>query len=268
MNRSAISCANVPFRRITPGSKEHKEQVRAWTQRLLAKEPCVPDGHVFSWNRGTDEARNTAYLFDAVMCNVQYAQMQLQNASVCAGKQAYVAALEAAKTYAHVLTDLLPKWTFVPNEVYGIPDATVQDIYGHYCLARAMAYKSVGKADMKCNAGAKTASAGNAAHLYAVAAQLVVGDATSMIQSAEESVGDGLASCASRFLDEWDHDRDANGAAKALACYREAHMRYLRADLPGCQDKVDFAFGRNQVHWIEPELPDFISMIRARVTAL
>lgn len=263
MNRPVLSCDHLQQRCIMPESPEYKEQVHAWTQRLLRAEPgLVPDGHVFRWST----AHGTAYIFDAVMCNVQYAQTQLQKSASSAGKAAYKAALDAAKTYAFVLEELLPKWTFRPEEQ--LRGAHPADIYGHYCLARAMAYNAVGKADLECTDAARQAAAANAAHLYVMAAQLIDDKTASMLRQAQANIGDALVLYGDGLLAKWDRDEDSEGACKALACYREAHARYTDADMAGCQDKVDYAYERNQVHWMEPVLPDFTTMIRARITSL
>lgn len=263
MNRPVLSCDHLQQRGIIPDSPGYKEQVHAWTQRLLSAEPgLVPAGHVFQWST----ASGTAYLFDAIMCNVQYAQTQLRKSASSAGKAAYKAALDAARTYAFVLEDLLPKWTFRPEEQ--LRGAQPADIYGHYCLARAMAYNAVGKADLECTDAARQAAAANAAHLYVMAAQLIGDKTASMLRQAQANVADALVLHGDGLLAKWDLDQDSEGACKALACYQEAHQRYMDADMVGCQDKVDYAYERNQVHWMEPKLPEFSSLIRARISSL
>jgi len=263
MNRQVLSCDHLQQRGIVPESPDYREQVNVWTRRLLRGEPgLVPDGHVFRWST----AHGTAYLFDAVMCNVKYAQTQLHKSASSAGKQAYKAALDAAKTYAFVLEELLPKWTFRPEEqLRGTRHA---DIYGHYCLARAMAYNAVGKADLECTDAARQAAASNAAHMYVMAAQLIDDKTASMLRLAQANVADALVLYGDGLLAKWDRDEDSEGACKALACYTEAHTRYVEADMVGCQDKIDYAYDRNQVHWLDPVLPDFATMIRARITGL
>ena len=263
MNRQIVSCEYHGARGIAPDSTDYSTQVKAWTQRLLAKEPAlVPDGQVFRW--GTSSG--TSYLFDAVMCNIQYAQHQLQRSSSSAGKHAYATALDAATTYAYVLQELLPKWTFQP--ALELPDASHQDIYGHYCLARAMAYNAVGKADLTCTDAARQAAAANASHMYVMAAQLIGGKTAQMLRCAQANVAGALVTHGDRLLAKWDSDEDSHGASTALACYREAQERFISADMAGCQDKIDFAYERNQVHWLEPVLPDFPAMVRARITGL
>jgi hypothetical protein len=268
MNRSVIQSVGTGQRGIVLDSADHKKQVDAWTARLLAREPCVPEGHRFSWQRGASSATNTAYLFDAAMCNVQYAQSQLHRASTLVGQQEYKACKSAACAYARVITEIMPQWTFVPREVYGVPDASAHDIYGHYCLARAMTYAAVGKADLKCSRKGQIAAGANAAHLYTVAAQLIDGDTNSMIESAQICTGNVLKHWGDAFLESWDKDEDPEGAAKSLACYTEAHARYTAAGRAGCPDRVMFAYERNQVNWIKPVLPEWHTLVRARVTAL
>lgn len=267
MNRAPLSFQHTPYRMIDAGSSEHKQQVDAWVARLLSKDECVPHGHMFMWSRECT-VRNTAYLFDAIMCSLQYAQMQLQKASTSTGKLSYRAATDAAKTYAFVMTDLLPRWTFRPAEVHSLPDTSEHDIYGHYCLSRAVAYNAVGKADLLCTDSAKDIAGANAAHMFTVAAHLIEGNTSPMLDSAEMCIGDVLASRGRQFLEAWDTDKDADGAAKGLACYSEAHKRYLNAGHSGCAEQVEYATARNQVHWLEPVLPPFASLVRPRVTAL
>lgn len=266
MNRQPISATHLAERNILVDSDQHKQQVQAWTTKLLSKDKCVPDGHLFVWSRAGSEGTSTAYLFDAVMCNVEYAQIQLMKASSSAGKQAYKSALDAAKTYQFILQELLPKWTF--NHYTGIPDCTHRDIYGHYCLARAMAYSAVGKADLQCTDAAQIAASANAAHMHMMAAQLIDGDCNVFISRAQENVGDALVVHGKQHLDAWDKSIDDMGACKALASYQEAHRRYLAAGLEGCADKVTFAYERNQVNWHEPGELQLSSIIRPRITPL
>lgn len=266
MNRSLIHSSFLCERHISVDSKEHKEQVDKWTAKLLSKTPCVSSGCNFTWSREGQTGSSTAYLFDAIMTNVQYAQNQLMRSSLSAGKQAYKCAIDAAHSYAFVLQTLLPQWTF--SHTVDIPDCQPHDVYGHYCLARAMAYDSVGKADLQCSDAAKLASAGNAAHMYAMAAQLITGNCSSMIKKAEISVADALCIYGEQCLRQWDNEKDDSGAAKALGCFQEADRRYNYAGVEGCADKIKFAYERNQVHWLEPILPPFEMIIPPRITPL
>ena len=268
MNRSVVSAAHLPARQITVGTPEHGEQVKRWTARLLAKEPVVRDGQVFEWMRDGKTMTNTAYLFDAVMCNVQYAQHQLQLASAATGKRAYTCAIQAARSYAVVLNDLMPRWSFRPSDTTTLPDALESDVYAHYCLARAMAYNAVGTADLECNPRVHLAAAGNAAHLYAVAAQMIGGDVDGMVNTAQTNAADALCIHGKRCLKAWEDDEDTKGAATALACFEEAHTRYISANHAGCESDVHYANERNQVCWLRPELPEFRTMVKTRVTAL
>ena len=265
MNRDIVSCDFCLHRQIEPGSSEHSAQVDRWVGRLLNKEPCVPPGYVFSWG---STAHNTAYLFDAAMCRIQYAQMQLQVATVSVGRECYAAATNAARSYASVLTEIMPQWSFRPAEVYSIPDTHTHDLHGHYYLARALAYAAIGQGDLQCKDSAQGVAQANAAFLFTTAAQLITGDVSTMVSRAEQSIGKALSLHGKRFLQQWDEDEDTSGASKALACYTEAHQRLLRAGAGGCQEQVDFAFARNQVAWQEPVLPDFSTLMRPRVTAL
>ena len=268
MNRTVVISLQSAHRGIHSGSADYKRQVDAWTQRILAREPVAPDGYRFSWARGDHSVTNTAHLFDAVMCNVQYAQQQLHRSQTMVGRQAYKTALDAAKTYAFVLQHVLPKWTFQPVECYTLPDALPHDIYGHYCLSRAVAYSNVGKADLEASDKAQLVAGSNAAHLFMVAAHLIDGDTTSMVNRAQQCTADVLCRWAETYLDAWQTDQDNAGAAKALACYQEAHARYTSAGHRGCQERVEYAHNRNSVYWIQPELPDWNQLLRPRVTAL
>ena len=268
MNRSIIQNTQTSNRHIEVACPNYKEQVRAWTDRILEKQPCVPDGYRFTWGRGPDSATNTALLYDAIMCNIQYAQSQLHHSVSLVGKQSYVASIDAAGTLKYVLQELLPLWTFRPLEVYNIPDTAETDIYGHYCLARAIAYDAVGKADLVATPRAQIAAASNAAHLYCVAAQSISGDVSQMLNKAQICTANALVQWGQIYLDLWDKEDDAEGAAKALACYREAHDRYTSAGHYGCAEKVCYATERNQVHWLEPILPPWESLVRPRITSL
>lgn len=269
MNRATLDNVQHLHRGIDKDDQCYKSQLATWTTRILDREPVVPDGYAFTWRRDLgDSATNTAYLYDAVMCNLQYAQRQLHSSKAMVGKQAYVCALDGAKSLSFVLTELLPKWSFRPLEVYRLPDTHVSDIYGHYCLARAIAYDNVGKADMVGTRSARIAAASNAAHLYAVAAQLIGGDHSGMIQRAQVCTGKALEEWGTEFLDRWDKDTDSEGAAKALACYTEANAWYTWGGHAGCSDHVRYATERNHVHWIEPKLPPWNALLKPRVTAL
>lgn len=266
MNRSIIACSFLQQRQINVDSAKYEEQVSAWTAKLLSKQPCVPPECVFSWHRGNLKGNSTAYLFDAIMTNVQFAQQQLMQSSLSAGKQAYKSAITAARTYSFVLQELLPKWTF--SHAIDIPDCQEHDIYGHYCLARALAYDAVGKADLLCPDTAKLVSAGNAAHMFMMAAQMIEGDCSAMIARAQNNVGEALCMYGEQCLQKWDKDEDDTGAATALACFREAHERLLAAGRSGCEDRVQFATERNQVHWCDPVLPPLHDIIPPRITPL
>ena len=267
MNRNIVSNVQCAYRKIQVDGANYKNEVDAWTERILSKQPCVPDGYRFIWSSDSNSASNSAYLFDAVMCNVQYAQHQIYRASSMVGKRAYVASMDAANVLSRVLTELMPKWTFRPLEVYNLEDARESDIYGHYCLARAIAYDNVGKADLKGTPSAHIAAKSNAAHLYCVAAETISGDVGHMLDRAQICTADALAQWGSIYLDRWEAEEDDRGAAKALACYTEAHSRYADSGHAGCADKVEYATERNQVHWLEPVLPEWVSLVRPRVTA-
>lgn len=268
MNREPLQNIQYGHRQIVVDSTAHKEQLDAWTRRLLNREPCVPDGYVFTWKSGDATASNTAYLYDAAMCNVQYAQNRLQHAAAHVGKRGFSTCIDAARTYMHVIQDIMPKWTFRPQEIYAIPDTHLNDMYGHYFLARAMAYTNVGLADLKCPVNAQIAAYCNAAHLYAAAAQLISGDTSEMIQKSQLYTAKVLQLRGDAFLKAWDIDNDPEGAAKGLACYKEAHERLVANGYQGCEDKVLYATERNGVHWLKPVLPEWKSLVQARITAL
>lgn len=269
MNRLVLTSAVAANRGITAGSQEHKQQLEAWTRKVLAREPVVPDGFQFTWSRGTSSITSSALLLDAIMCNIQYAQQQLQRSQSMVGCQAYKMAIDAARTYSYVLGTLMPAWTFQPVECFsGLPDACHHDIYGHYCLSRAAAYSNVGKADLQASKKAQLVASSNAAHLYMVAAQLIEGDSSSMINKAQACAADVLCLWSETYLEQWQNDEDISGAAKALACCQEAHTRYLAAGHPGCQERVEHAHNRNSVYWMNPELPDWNLLVRPRITPL
>jgi len=257
MNRSALTCAPLPAR-----------SADTWRESLLARESVVSDGQPFTWQRGDTHATSSSYLFEVAMHATQEAQHNLHRATTASGKSAYRFAVQAATTYRWLLLDVLPKWTFRSVDCYALPDATEADIYGHYCLARALAYDAVGQADLNASPAARLAAASNAAHLYMVAAQLVEGDSTALVNQSQRKVADVLYLHGQQHLSEWDKgDRD-DGAASALACYQEAHARYKDAGHAGCEEQVSFAHDRNQVHWLKPCLPPFSTLLRPRVTAL
>lgn len=268
MNRSVIRNTQTNYRCIDVGSAAHKSQVQAWTDRILGLQPCVPDGYRFTWSRDDASATNTAYMYDAVMCNLQYAQLQLENSVSHVGKLSYTTALKAAGTLQYVLTELLPRWTFRPQEVYNVPDTAETDIYGHYCLARAIAYDAVGKADLSATPQAQIAAAANAAHLYCVAAQCIGGDVNTMLNKAQICTASALVQWSNVYLDRWEKEEDTLGAAKALACLQEAHIRYRGAGHRGCDEALQYATDRNQVHWVTPVLPPWDSLVRPRVSKL
>ena len=268
MIRQCLQNVQFQYRQIQAGSAEYKQQVIAWTDKLLAKQQCVPDGYTFVWQSGSKTASNSAYLFDAAMVNIQYAQNQLQLANTQMGKQAFATCIDAAKTYKYVIENIMPQWTFRPLDVYSVPDARLDDLYGHYCLARAMAYTNVGVADLTCSVNAQLAAFCNAAHLYTAAAQLIVGDTRALVQQGQHCVSKVLLMRGDAFLDAWEREEDAEGAAKGLACYREAHTRLVRSGNTGCEDKVLFATERNGVHWLEPVLPEWKTLVQARITPL
>lgn len=248
-------------REVAKTTYQHDGTPEEWVQRLLAKEPCVPDGHVFCWNG----VSNTAYLYEAAMRYIQMGQTELKDAQCMLGKQAYRAGMKSAHCFAYVLNEILPQWTFRPHL---LTDTTEQDIYGHYCLARAVAYDAVGEADMECTDSAKAVAAANASHLYTVAAHLIDGDVSNLVARAQHAVGKALVVRSRGLLAAWDRDEDANGAASALACLQEASNRFALARKGDCQDQLQYAYDRNQVHWQEPVLPDWSKLLRVQITKL
>lgn len=262
MNRSAISTLYLPIRDLAGDGLQH------WTRALVDKTAQVPDGQTFTWLRGDVVVENTALLYDAVMANVQWAQDKLQAATSAAGKQRYKHAIDAAKTYAYILNTLLPKYTFRPAETMQLPDVKESDIYGHYCLSRAIAYDAIGTADLQSSSAASIAAASNASHLYLVAAQLIEGDIGMCLAKAQINAADALVLHGDALLEQWQNDQNDKGACQALACFTEAHDRYVRNGHVGCAEKVSFASDRNQVHWMKPQLPAFSSLVRPRVTPI
>lgn len=239
-----------------------------WKELLVARKPVVDAGQLFTWQRGDTTASSSSYLFEVVMHASQEAQNNLHRATTASGKSSYRYAVQAAKTYQWLLEEVLPKWTFRTVDCHALPDTSEADIYGHYCLARALAYDAVGQADLTASAPARLAAASNAAHLYMVAAQLVEGDTNSLVRRSQRKVADALYLHGEQHLQEWEKgDRD-DGAASALACFQEAHARYKDAGHAGCEEKVAYAHDRNQVHWLKPCLPLFTGLLRPRVTAL
>jgi len=248
-------------REVAKTTYQHEGSTEEWVRRLLAKEPCVPDGHVFCWN----SVNNTAYLYEAAMRYIQMGQAELKNAQCMLGKQAYRAGVKGANCFAHVLNEIMPKWTFRP---YLLPDTTEHDVYGHYCLARAVAYDAVGEADMVCPDNAQVVAAANASHLYTVAAHLIGGDVSHLVSRAHHAVGKALVLRSKGYLAAWDREEDANGAASALACLQEASNRFTWAKKGDCNDQLQYAYDRNQVHWQAPVLPDWSKLLRVQITQL
>ena len=232
-----------------------------WVRKLMNKEACVPPGYLFTWN----DVSNTAYLYEATMRYVHMGQDALIRAESMLGQQAYKSALTGAKYFAFVLNDILPKWTFRP---FLLREAAEHDVYGHYCLARAKAYDVVGTDDMPCSDYAKVMASANAAHLYAVAAHLIDGDVSSIVRRAEHATGNVLVLRAQHMLQEWQDDKDELGAASAVACLQEASERFARAKQGTCAALLQYAFERNQVHWQEPKLPEWNSLMRVQISAL
>jgi len=232
-----------------------------WVQQLLDKTASVPFGYQFTWN----DVSNTAYLYEAAMRYVRIGQDALLRSESMIGKQAYLSAVKGAKSFAFVLHDILPKWTFRPHL---LTETTAHDIYGHYCLARAMAYDTIGTGDMTCSDYAKVVACANAAHLYAVAAHLIDGDVVSIVKRAEHATGKTLVLRAQQFLEAWQKDDDELGAASAVACLTEASERFARAKQGCCDDLLQFAIERNQVHWQEPKLPEWSTLMRVQISAL
>ena len=268
MNRSPIrpACSHLrPFRAETP---DHKADLELYTNQLVGKTSVVPDGHLFQWSREDTTASSTAYLFEAAMSNVQYAQQQLVRAQGMRGKQAFTAAIDAARTYAYVLNTIMPVWTFRPAENLVLPDADEDDIRAHYCLARAMAFDSVGQADLICRRKTMIVAKANAAHLYGIAAQLIGGDNSHLIRNALLSTARALQEWGEFYLDEWDNDRDPEGACKAVACLAEADCKQRQSGEAGCGKRLRYAEGRNQVNYMTPKLPPWNELIHPRIAKL
>ena len=228
---------------------------------MLARNQVVAHGHKFCWN----DVFNTAYMFEASMRLCQQGQHKLQKAQTMLGTQAFKTNVKAAQCFACVMTDVFPKWTFKP---FTLPDVVFEDVYGHYCLARAFAYHAVGEADLKATNKAQIVSAANAAHLFAVASHLLTGDVSTIIEHAQYNVGKLLQLRANEYLTMWEQDKDDMGAAKACACLDEASVRYAAAKRGDCTKERNYAYARNHVHWQEPKLPDWSALFKVQITPL
>jgi hypothetical protein len=268
MNRTPIRPACSHLRPVRAETTDHKADLKLYTDKLVGKISVAPDGHLFQWSREGTTASSTAYLFEAAMSNVQYAQQQLVRAQGRRGKQAFATAIDAARTYAYVLNTIMPLWTFRPAESFVLPDADEDDIRAHYCLARAMAFDSVGQADLICRRETKIVAKANAAHLYGIAAQLIEGDNSHLISNALLSTAHALQEWGEFYLDEWESDRDPDGACKAVACLAESDCKQRQAGKAGCGERLRYAEGRNQVHYMTPKLPPWNELIHPRIAEL
>lgn len=219
----------------------------------------MPHGHMFEWNG----VSHSAYLYEAAMRYVQAGQSYLQQSQTLVGKQAYTAATTSAMYFATVLNKIMPLWTFRPHL---LDDCARHDVYGHYCLARAHAFDAIGQADMTCSQNARIVAASNASHLYATAAHLISGDVSEYIKNAHHCVGKMLALRADKYLDAWKTDKDESGAASAVACLEEASYRFCLAGKGDCSQELQYAFDRNQVNYIAPQLPPWHELMRVNIS--
>ena len=249
------------IRAVPTTSQQIADDTYTWVQKLLSRQPVVDHGFQFCWN----DVSSSAYMFEASMRYIQMAQHDLLKAQTMLGAQAYKTSLKAAKHFAFVMTDIMPKWTFQP---FLLCDTIQHDVYGHYCLARAVAYDSVGKADLNASKNAQMIAAANAAHLFAVAAHLINGDVTECIRRAYYNTGKVLQLRAEEFMNAWQNDTDDLGAAKACACLDEADLRYRMANEGNCLKERMYAHERNQVHWQAPVLPPWNALMRVQITHL
>lgn len=259
--RANVLCTASMNRALAKTDQQHEGTTTEWVRRLLQKEQCVPNGHAFVWN----DVTGTAYLYEAAMRYIHMGQETLQQAQTMVGKQAFMEATKSAQYFSFVLSNILPRWTFKP---FYVVDTNAHDVYGHYCLARAVAFDAVGEADMTCSSNAQIAAACNASHLYAVAAHLISGDVTRYVQNAHYSVGKMLRHRASHYLSLWDTDDDESGAANAVACLEEAKYRFQLAGKGTCDDELRYATERNQVNYQRPVLPEWSTVHRVSINAI
>ena len=194
MLRSPIELCTAECRTILPfGHHKCEDSVKEWTNRVVRKSNNMPEGAVFEWKRDKESAKGTALLYDAVMCNVWYAQNLLRQSQYVNAQDSCKLAAKSAGIYKYVLTELLPKWTHVTQSTQQIPDAVARDIYGHYCLSRAMQYdKLLEAAPGGTSTNLNIKMLANSALMYATAAQLIKDDDNHYMKLACERKGDAL----------------------------------------------------------------------------
>ena len=201
MLRSPIELCNSECRDILPfGHQGSEDSVKQWTQKVVKKSPDLPVGAVFEWKRGDESSKGTALLYDAVMCNVWYAQNLLRQAKYVNASDSCKLANKSASIYKYVLTELLPRWTHVPQCTQKLPDAVSHDIYGQYCLCRALQYDKLREASPKTTSTSlRVKMLANSCLMYATAAQLIANGDEHYMNLAMERKGDALCALAGEY---------------------------------------------------------------------
>jgi len=91
------------------GSKSCKDSVNMWCKRILEKDNTIQLDKSEWKNDGKIMSANDL-LFDAVMCQLWYAQHCLRDATLMAPENAYVKCSDAAEAYSTVICKILPRW--------------------------------------------------------------------------------------------------------------------------------------------------------------
>ena len=131
----ALTVPQSPAREIIEyGKPGCKQSVQQWTQRVLSRSKDIPTGNLglkFQWGN----SKGTAVLFDAIMCNLWYANHLLKDAMCDTASVAQ--AKEAVAQYGYILNELWPKWTHRPAGAQLDARTTERYTQGMYFLARA-----------------------------------------------------------------------------------------------------------------------------------
>ena len=234
MLKSPVELCTAACRTIYPfGHYKCEDSVKQWTQRVMHKSDDLPQGDVFEWRRGDNSAKGTALLFDAAMCNVWYAQNLLRQSKFVNSQDACKQCAKAASIYKFVVADLLPKWTHVTQATQTIPDAVARDIYGHYCLSRAMQYDNLREsAPESTSAAAQIKMFANSCLMYATAAQLIRDEDGEYMKLATERKGDALCAMANVYHETHynENSTDTTAIGICAALFDEASQCYEFAD--------------------------------------
>ena len=200
-------------RPIAPyGSKGCKDSVNLWCRRIMEKDSTI-DLDKSEWKYDGDVISDQSLLFDAIMCQLWYAQNCLGDSTLLAPEKAYLKCKDAAQCYITVICDLLPRWkcNLGNNKLTSRLTCTLQ-----YLHCRERMLHMLGKAKGEKDLGAMSSMCGTRASIALTCSKFGI------LYSAK----DALAMSADSLYYKGAAEKEMQNFSSAREFFNEAAVRY------------------------------------------